>query len=141
MLVYYKHMTSAAQKPTKAHLTDAGLDLYAAEPAKIDGWATVGTGLQIRIPKDYMGLVCSRSGLASGGVFVVNAPGIIDYGYRGEVKVVLGSLGKEPVWVNVGDRIAQLLILPVESATMLRADGMVWENTLRGEGGFGSSGN
>ena len=140
MLVHYKHLNKAAIRPDKAHPTDAGLDLYASEPVKIDGWGTVPTGLSIRVPQDHMGLVCSRSGLASGGLFVLNAPGIIDYGYHGEVKVILGTLSNQTVWINVGDKIAQLIVLPIEKVNLLRGDGMVWENTLRGDDGFGSSG-
>ena len=140
MLVHYKHLNEAAIRPDKAHPTDAGLDLYASEPVKIEGFGVVPTGLSIRIPQDHMGLVCSRSGLAASGVFVLNAPGIIDYGYHGEVKVVIGTLSKFPVWINVGDKIAQLLIMPVEKVNLLRGDSMIWESSLRKENGFGSSG-
>jgi dUTP pyrophosphatase len=102
--------------------------------------AAIGTGLAVAIPRGHAGLVVPRSGLArTHGVTVANAPGLIDAGYRGELTVLLVNLGDEPHAVAVGERIAQLVIVPVgaheplEVAELPPSDG-------RGEGGFGSTG-
>ena len=139
MLIHYKHLTDTSKSPTKAHNTDAGFDLYANEKVVLNPLATIGTGLAIRIPTGYVGLVCSRSGLASRGIFVMNAPGIIDAGYTGEIKIILGTIGSMTV-IEQGDKIAQLLIQPVHEVHLLRGDSMVWGLTERGDNGFGSSG-
>ena len=140
MLVHYKHLNDKAIEPTKAHRDDACYDLYATEPIIIDSYAVVSTGLAIRIPRGFVGMICSRSGLAAdSGVFVLNAPGIIDAGYHGEIKIVLGAMA--PHLVRAGDRIAQLMILPLYDISLLRGDNMVWGLTERGVDGLGSSGN
>lgn len=140
MLIYYKHKHEAAIEPTKAYEHDACFDLYSIENKMIHDYETISTGISIRIPQEFVGLVCSRSGLASkNGVFVLNAPGIIDSGYHGEVKVVLGNLSHKPYKVKKGDRIAQLMIIPLWNVHLLRSDNMVWYS-LRGDNGFGSSG-
>jgi dUTP pyrophosphatase len=128
--------------PTRAHDNDAGLDLYAAESARLAPGARVrvGTGFAVQIPDGVGGLVLPRSGLAlRHGVTLVNSPGLIDPGYRGEVQVLL--LNTDPTrefQISPGDRIAQLLLVPVVHASPLQADAL--DQSTRGEGGFGSSG-
>jgi len=135
-------LSDSATLPTRAHEGDAGLDLYAAEAAHIgpgERWQ-VATGIAVEIPDGHAGMVLPRSGLARRhGISLVNAPGLIDSGYRGEVKVLL--LNNDPAEVfriAPGDRIAQLVIAPVVSAEPVEADGLT--ETDRGEGGFGSTG-
>jgi dUTP pyrophosphatase len=128
--------------PTRAHQGDAGLDLYACEAAHIgpgERWS-VGTGVALEIPAGHAGLVLPRSGLArEHGISLVNSPGLIDSGYRGEVRVLLLNTDPaETFMVAAGDRIAQLLLTPVALAEPLQAAALT--ESSRGEGGFGSSG-
>lgn len=131
--------------PLPARATDgaAGLDLIAAldEPVELlpRARALIPTGLSMAIPQGFEGQVRPRSGLAwKHGVTIVNAPGTIDSDYRGEVKVHLINHGHEPVTIQRGDRIAQLVIAPV---TLVRLTPVAALNeTARGEGGFGSTG-
>ena len=131
-----------ATLPTRAHDNDAGLDLHAAESARLAPGArvSVGTGLAVQIPDGLGGLVLPRSGLAlKHGVTLVNSPGLIDPGYRGEMRVLL--LNTDPTLefeVSPGDRIAQLILVPVAHATPLQADAL--DDSTRGVGGFGSTG-
>ena len=135
-------LNEKATLPTRAHDNDAGLDLHAAESARLAPGArvSVGTGLAVQIPDGLGGLVLPRSGLAlKHGVTLVNSPGLIDPGYRGEVRVLL--LNTDPTLefqVSPGDRIAQLLLVPVAHATPLQADAL--DESTRGAGGFGSTG-
>jgi dUTP pyrophosphatase len=128
--------------PSRAHDGDAGLDLYAAESATIGPGerATVATGIAMEIPAGHAGLVLPRSGLAARhGIALVNAPGLIDSGYRGEVRVLLLNTDRsEPFEVAAGDRIAQLVLTPVTAAEVVEVP--VLAASARGEGGFGSSG-
>lgn len=99
----------------------------------------VQCGVCVEIPPGFVGLVCPRSGLAANyDVTVLNAPGIVDSGYRGEFKVILINHGAEAFEINRGDRIAQLLIVPVAQAHIVEADEL--SDTARGAGGFGSTG-
>lgn len=127
--------------PSYAHDGDAGLDLTAAADVKLEvgGRAAVPTGLRVAIPAGWVGLVHPRSGLARRhGVTVANAPGTIDSGYRGELQVLLVNLGDEAVTVQRGDRVAQLLLQRVGRATVVVVDDL--DDSVRGSGGFGSSG-
>jgi dUTP pyrophosphatase len=129
--------------PTYATPGSAGLDLKAALESPFvlaPGERTMmPTGLKMAVPKGYEGCVRPRSGLAAKhGIGIINAPGTIDSDYRGEVKVLLINLGKEPVTFNRGDRIAQLLIQPVEHVTVAASDSL--DDTARGDGGFGHTG-
>jgi dUTP pyrophosphatase len=128
--------------PTRAHEGDAGLDLYACEEAHIgpgERWG-VGTGVAVEIPAGHAGLVLPRSGLARDhGISLVNAPGLIDAGYRGELRVLL--LNNDPAnifRISPGDRIAQLVLVPIAIADAVEAPALA--ESGRGEGGFGSSG-
>ena len=128
--------------PTRAHEGDAGLDLYACESAHIgpgERWG-VGTGVGVEIPAGHAGLVLPRSGLARDhGIALVNSPGLIDSGYRGELRVLLLNTDPaETFRVEAGDRIAQLVITPI--ATPEPVETAALADSLRGEGGFGSSG-
>ncbi len=128
--------------PTRAHEGDAGLDLYACEAAHIgpgERWS-VGTGVGVEIPEGHAGLVLPRSGLARDhGIALVNAPGLIDSGYRGELRVLLLNTDPaETFRVEPGERIAQLLITPIATPDPLEAATLT--DSVRGEGGFGSSG-
>lgn len=127
-------------EPTRAHEDDAGLDLYASQDHLIGpgGRLLVGTGTCMALPPGTVGLVCPRSGLAhKTGVTVLNAPGIIDAGYRGEIRVNLVNHG-DTVQIKRGDRIAQLVIIPTAPVTLTRVDGL--PVTTRGTNGHGSSG-
>ena len=128
--------------PAYAHPGDAGADLYAAEDVVLPpgGRATVGTGIAVAVPDGYAAFVHPRSGLASRhGITLVNAPGTVDAGYRGEVRVVLLNTDPdEPFTVRRGDRIAQLVVQPVTTVRFL--DVAELPASPRGEGGFGSTG-
>ncbi|HVD87109.1 MAG TPA: dUTP diphosphatase [Solirubrobacterales bacterium] len=128
--------------PSRAHEGDAGLDLYSCESAHVgpgERWS-VGTGIAVEIPEGHAGLVLPRSGLArEHGIALVNAPGLIDSGYRGEVRVLLLNTDPaETFRVEPGDRIAQLLLTPIASAEPVESTAL--SDSARGEGGFGSSG-
>jgi dUTP pyrophosphatase len=142
MIVHFRRLSEAATPPTRAHDADAGYDLHAAEPAVLQPGArgAVGTGIAVEIPDGHAGLVLPRSGLAARhGIAVVNAPGLIDSGYRGEVRVILLNTDREERFeVEPGDRIAQLVVVRVEAPELLEA-GELGES-LRGAGGFGSTG-
>jgi len=135
-------LNDQATLPTRAHDNDAGLDLYAAESARLAPGArvSVGTGLAVQIPEGVGGLVLPRSGLAlRHGVTLVNPPGLIDPGYRGEVRVLLLNTDRTLEFrISPGDRIAQLLLVPVAHAAPRQADAL--DESTRGVGGFGSSG-
>ena len=128
--------------PTYARPGDAGLDLLAAEDAELKPGerAAIATGIAIAIPEGFAGFVHPRSGRAlNEGLTVANAPGTIDGGYRGEVKVILVNLDlNEPVYVSRGDKIAQLVIQKVETAQLAEVEELPASD--RGEGGFGSTG-
>ena len=135
-------LTEEATLPSRAHEGDAGLDLYAAEGATLGPGerASVGTGVALEIPDGHAGLVLPRSGLAARhGIALVNAPGLIDPGYRGEVRVLLLNTDRtEPFEIAPGDRIAQLLVTPFPAARPVETHEL--SVSERGNGGFGSSG-
>src|SRR5918994_2515506 len=117
-----------ATLPSRAHDGDAGLDLYAAEAATIEPGdrATVATGIAVEIPAGFTGLVLPRSGLAARhGIALVNAPGLIDSGYRGEIRVLLLNTDRtEPFEITPGNRIAQLLVTPLAVADVIEVDAL-----------------
>ena len=137
-----KRLREEAIVPTRAHEGDAGLDLYAAEAAHLgpgERWS-VGTGIAVEIPAGHAGLVLPRSGLArEHGIALVNAPGLVDPGYRGEVRVLLLNTDPAEVFrIAPGDRIAQLVVAPLVVAEPVESEEL--SESARGEGGFGSSG-
>ncbi|WP_208657019.1 dUTP diphosphatase [Microbacterium laevaniformans] len=132
----------APQVPVYAHPGDAGADLVSSESLRLEpgARALVGTGVRIALPDGYAAFVVPRSGLAAKhGITIVNAPGTIDAGYRGEIKVaLLNTDAHEAYDITAGDRIAQLIVLPVPRVRFLPVDDL--PDTARGEGGFGSTG-
>jgi dUTP pyrophosphatase len=142
VILRFARVAEGARPPVRAHDGDAGYDLHAAEGASIAPGrrASVGTGVAVEIPPGYAGLVVPRSGLAARhGISVVNGPGLIDSGYRGEVRVLLLNTDHERAFeVEPGDRIAQLVVVQVASPELVEAASL--ERTVRGAGGFGSTG-
>lgn len=128
--------------PRYAHPGDAGADLVAAEDVRLEPGrrALVGTGVRIALPEGHVAFVVPRSGLAAKhGITVVNAPGTVDAGYRGEIKVTLLNTDLEHAYdIAVGDRIAQLIVMPVPQARFIAVETL--PESVRGEGGFGSTG-
>lgn len=127
--------------PSKAHPTDAGYDLYAAEAVILQPGesALVGTGIAMALPSATEAQVRPRSGIAlKHQVTVLNAPGTIDADYRGEVKVILINHGRLPFHIDKGMKIAQMVIAPVLATSLAEVRSL--DQTVRGEGGFGSSG-
>src|SRR3954467_6485970 len=132
----------AATAPRRAHEQDAGYDLACVEDFTL--WParrrTVGTGVAIALPAGVAGLVTPRSGLAAThGITIVNAPGLVDPGYRGELRVTLLNTGEAPFAARTGDRIAQLALLPFVAPDVRVVDGLDDGPDARGELGFGSS--
>jgi dUTP pyrophosphatase len=138
----FRRLSAAARPPAQAHEGDAGYDLHAAEAVTIGPGerASVATGIAVAIPAGQAGLVVPRSGLAARhGISVVNAPGLIDSGYRGELRVLLLNTDRlEPFSVEPGDRIAQLVLVVVETPELEEVAEL--DETARGAGGFGSTG-
>jgi dUTP pyrophosphatase len=139
--VAVRRLRDDATLPSQAYEGDAGLDLAACEGLTLDPGerAIVPTGIAVEIPEGYAGFVQPRSGLAARhGIGVVNSPGLIDSGYRGEIRVVLLNTDpREPFAVEPGMRIAQLVIVPVASVRLVEADELAVSE--RGARGFGSS--
>jgi dUTP pyrophosphatase len=131
-----------AVAPTRAYDGDAGLDLYAAHAARIAPGerASVGTGIAVAIPAGHAGLVLPRSGLAlRHGIALVNAPGLIDAGYRGELRVLLLNTDREAAFeIAAGDRIAQLLVIALPAVAVVEVETL--DSSERDARGFGSSG-
>jgi len=132
----------SAHVPVYAHPGDAGADLVSTEQVRLAPGqrALIGTGVRIALPDGYVAFVVPRSGLAAKhGITVVNSPGTVDAGYRGEIKVtLLNTDAAEPFDIAPGDRIAQLIVMPVSRATFLPVDAL--PDSVRGDGGFGSTG-
>lgn len=128
--------------PVSAHPGDAGADLVAAEDVVLGPGerATVPTGLRIALPNGYVGFVVPRSGLAAKhGITIVNSPGTVDAGYRGEIRVtLLNTDAREPYAITTGDRIAQLIVMALPTVRFVEVERL--PGSERGEGGFGSTG-
>ena len=142
MTLRIARLDERARLPTRAHDGDAGLDLYALEDAVLAPGerASVATGIAVEIPPGQAGLVLPRSGLAARhGISVVNAPGLIDAAYRGEVRVLLLNTDREHAFeITAGARIAQLVVVRIELAAPVEVEAL--GETERGAGGFGSTG-
>ena len=136
-------LDNPAALPRHARPGDAGADLRAAHRVTLPPGerALVGTGVRVALPEGTFGMVTPRSGLAARcGLSIVNSPGIIDAGYRGEIKVCLINLDpRDTIDIVAGERIAQLVVVPFVRAEFLSADTL--DATVRGEGGYGSTGN
>jgi dUTP pyrophosphatase len=142
MSLRVRRLDERAVLPQRAYPGDAGLDLHALDDAVLEPGerCTIRTGIAVEIPDGQAGLVLPRSGLAARhGLALVNAPGLIDAGYRGEIQVLLLNTDRStPVTISAGDRIAQLVLIRVETPEVVEAD--VLALSERGTGGFGSSG-
>ena len=141
MTVKFRRIDPSTELPTYAHPGDAGMDIRSIEELTIapGARALVHTGLVMMLPPGYEAQVRPRSGLAlKNGVTVLNAPGTIDEGYRGEVGVILVNFGSEPFKGEKGANIAQMVIAPCTRAEIVETDEV--DDTVRGTGGFGSSG-
>ena len=141
MEVAFRKLRDDAVVPSRAYDGDAGLDLASCEHVVLEPGerATVGTGLAVAVPDGYAGFVQPRSGLAARhGITIVNAPGLVDAGYRGELRVVLlNTDAREPFVVEPGMRIAQLVVVPIASAEPVEVEEL--PESERGVRGFGSS--
>lgn len=133
-----KRIQKDAKLPCYSHKGDAGLDVFSAEACVLEAGEVkpIPTGIQLAIPEGFVGLVWDKSGLSLKGVH--RLAGVIDSGYRGEVKVVMVNLGRKPFIIEKGMKIAQILIQPVTEVKVLEAEEL--EDTSRGEKGFGSTG-
>jgi dUTP pyrophosphatase len=142
MSLRVRRLDPRATLPTRAHPGDAGLDLYALDPAELGPGerARLRTGIAVEIPPGQAGLVLPRSGLAARhGISLVNAPGLIDAGYRGELQVLLLNTDRRAACaIAPGDRIAQLVVISVHTPAPLEVEELA--DSERGHGGFGSSG-
>ena len=141
MTLSFRRIHPDAVMPAYAHASDAGMDVRSVRELVIPpgGRALVPTGLVVNLPAGYEAQVRPRSGLAlKAGGTVLNSPGTIDAGYRGEIGVILANFGQDDFKVNVGDRIAQLVIAPVLQPVVVEATEV--DSTDRGAGGFGSTG-
>ena len=135
-------LIASGEVPQYAHPGDAGADLHSAESHTLapGGRATVGTGVTIALPNGFAAFVVPRSGLAARhGITIVNSPGTVDAGYRGEIRVTLLNTDPEhPFDIEIGDRIAQLIVMPVSRARFIPVESL--PGSHRGESGFGSTG-
>lgn len=150
-LIVFEKIDPEAVIPVKSHPGDAGFDLTAISFEKKDFTVIAHTGLRMQLPEGYEAQVRSRSGLAAKGIAVVNSPGTIDNGYRGEIMVILGSFSGHPpfltsrkgmhsgsTFITAGERVAQLVIQPIFNMEII--EGKVSDETERGAGGLGSTG-
>ena len=138
MTIKYKKLIPEAVAPRRAHITDAGCDLVATSCTTDDeGNVVYGTGLALEIPQGYMGLLFPRSSNAKQNLLLCNSVGVIDSDYRGEVMLKFKPVGGEKRY-NVGDRVAQLIVMPYPSVEYEEAQQL--STTQRGQGGYGSTG-
>jgi dUTP pyrophosphatase len=139
--IYIKLLDKSLPLPKYSHETDAGMDLYSAIDCVIKPYERklIPTGIKIAIPEGYAGFVQPRSGLAiKYGLSIVNTPGLIDSGYRGEIRVIIINLDKNKAFkINKGDRICQIVIQKVEKAELAEVEDL--DKTDRDSGGFGST--
>lgn len=141
MPIPLKRLDPDLPMPKRAHLGDGGVDLHAREGVRLEPgqWRAIPTGVAVAIPEGHAGLVTPRSGLAARwGIGVVNGPGLVDSGYRGEIMVILINQSSEPVELSRGDRIAQLVVVPIAAEEFVEVDDL--SETPRGVGGLGSTG-
>ena len=141
MKIPFLRLDPELPEPKRAHEGDAGIDLHAATDVRLGPgeWTMVPTGIAVAIPSGHAGLVAPRSGLAArSGVGVVNGPGVVDSGYRGEINVILINHGTDLLELERGDRIAQLVVVPIVEPELVEVEEL--SESVRGDGGFGSSG-
>ena len=127
-----------AMLPHRQHATDAGADLFSYETCEIypGEQKLVDTGIAVKIPHSFAGFIYNRSSQGKKGITIPHGVGVIDSDYRGNLKVLLKNIGEDPYKINVGDRIAQLVVQPVQLVDFVDS----WNDTERGTGGFGSTG-
>ena len=137
-------LSEPAAKPVRAHPTDAGLDLKSMQWVDIfpNEMKMVDTGVAVKIPQGYVGLVFLRSSMGKHGFSLANAVGVIDSDYRGNIKVMLRNTKDEKLVISKEDRIAQLVVMPIELPDLVEFEGTddEWNDSERGSGGFGSTG-
>ena len=127
-----------AKLPLRAHASDAGADLFALENCEIypNEQKLVDTGIAVKIPRGFAGFIYNRSSQGKKGITIPHSVGVIDSDYRGNLKVLLKNISDDPYVIKTGDRIAQLVIQPVQIVDFVDS----WNDTQRGTGGFGSTG-
>jgi dUTP pyrophosphatase len=127
-----------AELPKRQHPTDAGADLCSVDSLDLypEETKAVGTGIAVKIPVGFVGLIFNRSSQGKRGIILPNSVGVIDSDYRGELKVLLKNISGDLYKISQGDRIAQLVLVPIQLATFTDC----WNDTQRGTGGFGSTG-
>lgn len=140
MRIRVKKISPGARLPAYSHPGDAGMDLFAAEEVVLGAGEVkaVPTGVRMAIPEGYVGLIWDKSGISLQGVH--RLAGVVDAGYRGEVMVVMANLGKKPYVFKQGQKVAQMLIQPVQAVEVIDVGDDELDETPRGEGGFGSTG-
>jgi len=140
MKLRVKRISTEAKLPVYQHPGDAGMDLFAAEELTLGAGEVkaVPTGIKVAIPEGYVGLIWDKSGISLQGVH--RLAGVVDAGYRGEVKVVMVNLGKESYVFKKGQKVAQMLIQPVQAVEVADVGEGDLDETARGAGGFGSTG-
>lgn len=137
--IEFKRLHRDAKIPSRAHVTDAGMDVYAINPVILNpGVTIVPLGFGVGIPHGWTMLIVPRSGLASDGITIANSPGVIDSGYRGEVKALLLNTLDEPYFIEKGDRIGQVLFMPVADIDFIEVENLT--ATDRGVKGIGGTG-
>lgn len=143
MQVQVKRLDTNAVIPVKAHADDAGLDLTATSVKATDKYIEYGTGLAVSIPRGHVGLLFPRSSISNSDLSLANSVGVVDAGYFGEIKLRFKKIGlSDPYFsalYNVGDRIGQLIIMPIPAVTFDEVSDL--GDSERATGGFGSSGN
>ena len=140
-MIRLRKLSPLARIPEYAHETDAGFDLYSTVEQVLYPMqrAAISTGIALELPDNYEVQIRPRSGMAfNHGITVLNTPGTIDTGYRGEIKVILINLSEQPYKVKIGDKIAQGVVAPITRMGFIEVDSL--STSDRGEGGFGSSG-
>lgn len=137
--VIFGKMNEDARLPERQHDNDVGYDLFSVEEVKMEVGEvkTVGTGLKVKLPPDIEAQIRPRSSLSLSGISVMNSPGTIDPGYRGEIRIILANLLGDKIVIEKGDRIAQMVFARVEHPKIREGD---LDETERGENGFGSTG-
>lgn len=132
------HLEPGARLPERAHPSDAGADLFSRENYEIypGEQKLVDTGVAVKIPRGFAGFIFNRSSQGKRGITIPHSVGVIDADYRGNLKVLLKNISEDPYVIEAGDRIAQLVVQRVELPTFYDA----WNDTQRGTGGFGSTG-
>ena len=137
MIIKFKKLDLNAKIPTKAHLADAGFDLTATSLVNTREIATYGTGIAVQIPKGFVGLLFPRSSIYKKSLRLANSVGVIDSGYQGEIMFKFDKTKSDPLY-NIGDRVGQLVILPIPEVTFKEVT--EFQGSDRSTGGFGSTG-